>query len=149
MKARLYRCNQLIRERAQTALRDQRGIQIAQGSGRGVARIRKQHVAGAQTLLVHLLERGARQVNLATDLDLPGHSLAAIRRLARQATEGSFDDYLRREWLAQDAAFGTHEARTRFHDIFRARQSDGSAEPRPAEPRPAEPRPTAEVQPWS
>ena len=57
------------RTHAGPRLRDERRIEIPHRAGRGVARVREQRLAGVLALAVHALERGARQVDLAADLD--------------------------------------------------------------------------------
>ena len=61
--------NQLIKERAQAAARDERRIEVAERPGRRVPRIREQRLARVLALRVDALERFARQEDLAAHLD--------------------------------------------------------------------------------
>ena len=61
--------NHLVRERRQARFDDQRRIEIPHRPGGDVARVREERLAFVLALLVDALERGARQVDLAADLD--------------------------------------------------------------------------------
>ena len=77
----------LIDERAEPALRHQRRIEIPHRPGRGVARVREQRLAGLLALVVHPLERRARQVHLAAHFESraggPPRSASGIARIVR------------------------------------------------------------------
>ena len=78
--------HELIHERAESRrLRHQRRIEIPHRAGGGVARVREERLAGLLPLAVHALERRARQVHLAADLDAP----ARRRRAATAESRGS------------------------------------------------------------
>ena len=73
----------LVGKRAETALRDQRRIQIPHRSRRRVARILEQRLTRVFHLAVDPLERGTRQIHLAADLDPAGR--AAFQRKRNRA----------------------------------------------------------------
>ena len=69
----------LIGERRQPALRDERRIEVAHRAGGGVARVGEQRLAGLLALAVRPLERRPRQEHLAAHLDPARRAVLAAR----------------------------------------------------------------------
>ena len=74
------RGHDLIGERRQTAFRDESGIEIAHRAGGRVARVLEQGLAGVLPLAVHALERRARQIHFAADLEPAVGRAAELQR---------------------------------------------------------------------
>ncbi len=72
--------HELIDKRAHVALRHQRRIQIPHRAGRGVAGVGEERLARVVELAIDALERRARQVHLAADLDAPRGAAAQRQR---------------------------------------------------------------------
>ena len=64
----------------QVALGRRRRVELPDGAGRGVARVRERRLLALEALAVRRLERGPRRVHLAANVDAAGHALAERER---------------------------------------------------------------------